>query len=277
MRSSRLARSIGYGLFALIVLAAVLYLRIPANFLERLIVSRITEGRSDLAVDLTEARLRFPPGLRLDHLAIRFLDRGSASVEFERISASAAVSQLLLGRLVFSVEARAYGGDIRGNVAFVHRFSVSGPVRADLTFSDVNLGGCSYAEALSGRRIEGLLSGTLLYDGRVEDAVNGRGRLDVSLRDGSIRLLNPVFGLERLDFSRADGQAALENRTLSIRSLQLAGKGLRGTLSGQVFLENDVLQSRLDLKGTLTLTGGNTDPQPIALTGPLGDPAVQFL
>lgn len=277
MRSLRLGRSIGYGLFALIVLAAVLYVRVPANFLERFIVSRITEGRPDLAVTLADARLRFPPGLRMDHLVIRFLDRGSTSVEFERISASAAVSQLFFGRLVFLVEARAYGGDIRGNVSFVHRFSVSGPVRADLTFSDVNLGGCSYAEALSGRRIDGLLSGALLYDGRVEDAVNGRGRLDITLRDGSIRLLNPVFGLERLDFSRADGEAALENRTLNIRSLRLAGTGLQGTLSGQVFLENDVLKSRLDLKGTLTLAGGNTGPQPIALTGPLGDPAVQFL
>jgi type II secretion system protein N len=215
--------------------------------------------------------------VRLDHLVIRFLDLGSASVEFERISAAAAITQLLLGRLAFSLEARAYGGDIRGNVSFADRFSGSGPIRADMTFSEVSVGRCSYLKALSGRQIDGTLSGALLYDGRVEDAVNGRGRLDIRLRDGSIRFLSPVFGLDRLDFSRADGEAALENRTLAIRNLQLAGRDFQGTLSGRVFLEKDFRKSRLDMKGTLTFSGSNAGPQAVSLTGPVDDPVVQFM
>jgi type II secretion system protein N len=277
MRSPWLGRSIGYGVFALIVLAAVIYLRLPADFLERFIVSTITESRPDLLVTVTDVKPQFPPGVRLDHLVIRFLDLGSASVEFERISAAAAISQLLLGRLAFSLEARAYGGDIRGKVSFADRFSSSGPLRADMTFSEVSVGRCSYLKALSGRQIDGTLSGTLLYDGRVEDAVNGRGRLEIRLRDGSIRFLSPVFGLERLDFSRANGEAALENRTLAIRNLQFAGRDFQGTLSGQVFLDKDFRKSRLDMKGTLMLSGSNTGPQAVSLTGPVDDPVVQFM
>jgi type II secretion system protein N len=277
MRSPWLGRSIGYGVFALIVLAAVIYLRLPADFLERFIVSTITESRPDLLVTVTDAKPQFPPGVRLDHLVIRFLDLGSASVECERISAVAAISQLLLGRLAFSLEARAYGGDIRGKVSFTDRFSSSGPLRADMTFSEVGVGRCSYLKALSGRQIDGTLNGTLLYDGRVEDAVNGRGRLEIRLRDGSIRFLSPVFGLDRLDFSRANGEAALENRTLAIRNLQFEGRDFQGTLSGRVFLDKDFRNSRLDMKGTLTFSGSNAGPQAVSLTGPVDDPVVQFL
>ena len=277
MRSPWLKRSIGYGLFALIVLAAVVYIRLPANFLERYVVSRITENQPDLLVTLADAKPQFPTGVRLDHLVIRFLDRGGVTVEFERVSAAAALARLLLGRLAFSVVARAYGGDIRGDVAFTDRFSSSGPIRADMKFEEVNLGKCSYAKALSGRQIEGTASGTLLYSGTIEDSINGSGRLEITLRDGSIRFLSPAFGLDRLDFSRAEGEAILENRTLKIRNLQLAGRDFQGTFSGQILLDNEFQKSRLDMKGTLTFSGQNPARQSISLTGPLADPAVQFL
>jgi type II secretion system protein N len=277
MRSPWIKRSIGYGLFTLIVLAAIVYLRFPANFLERYAVSRITENRPDLLVTLADAKPQFPPGVRLDHLVIRFLDKGSATVEFERIFAAAALTRLLVGRLALSVDARAYGGNIRGDVAFTDRFSSSGPIRADMKFEEINLGRCSYAKALSGRQIEGRLSGTLFYEGRLEEAINGRGRLEITLRDGFIRFLSPFFGLDKLDFSRADGEAALENRTLKIRNLQLAGKDFQGNLSGQIFLENDFQKSRLDMKGTLTFTGPKPVRQSISLTGPLADPAIQLM
>ncbi|HPC73629.1 MAG TPA: type II secretion system protein GspN [Syntrophales bacterium] len=277
MRSTWLARSIGYGAFALIVLAVIIYLRLPSDFLERCIVSTITENRPDLLVTVTDAKPQFPPGVRLDHLVIRFLDLESASVEFERISVAAAITKLLLGRLAFSLEARAYGGDIRGNLSFADRFSGSGPLRAEMTFSEVSVGRCSYLKALSGRRVEGMLSGTLLYNGRVEDAVNGRGRLEIRLRDGSIGFLSPVLGFDRLDFSRADGEAALENRILTVRTIRFTGRDFQGTLSGRVFLDRDFRKSRLDMEGTLTFAASNAGPQAVSLTGSVGDPVVQFM
>ena len=277
MRSPWLKRSIGYGLFALIMLAAVVYIRFPANFLERYVVSSITENQPDLLVTLADAKPQFPPGVRLDQLVIRFLSRENATVEFERVSAAAALASLLVGRLAFSVDARAYGGGIRGDVAFVDRFSSSGPIRADMKFEEVNLGNCSYAKALSGRQIDGRASGKLFYSGGIQDSINGNGRLEITLRDGSIRFLSPVFGLDRLDFNRADGEAVLENRTLKIRNLQIAGRDFQGTFSGQILLDNDFQKSRLDMKGTLTFSGQNQDRQSISLTGPLADPAVQFL
>ncbi len=277
MRSPWLKRSIGYGLFALILFVAVIYMRLPANFLERCIVSGITENRPDLLVTMAEAKPQFPMGVRLEQLVVRFLDRENASIEIERVSAAAALASLLTGRLAVSVNARAYGGGISGKVAFKERFSGSGPIRADMKFEEVNLGNCSYAKALSGRQIEGRASGTLLYSGRLQDSLNGTGRLEITLRDGSIRFLSPVFGLDRLDFSRADGEAVLENRSLKIRNLQLAGKDFQGTFSGQILLDNDIQKSRLDMRGTLTFTGQNQSRQSIALTGPLVDPVVQFL
>lgn len=277
MRSPWLRRSVGYGLFALILLVAIIYIRLPANFLEAYIVSMITENQPDLLVTLADAKPQFPIGVRLEQLVVRFLNRENASVEIERVSAAAALTSLLTGRLALSVDARAYGGGISGNVAFQDRFSGSGPIRADMKFEEVDLGNCSYAKALSGRQIEGRASGTLLYSGRLLDSINGTGRLEITLRDGSIRFLSPVFGLDRLDFNRADGEAVLENRTLKVRNLQLAGRDFQGTFSGQILLENDIQKSRLDMKGTLIFTGQNQSPQSISLTGPLVDPAVQFL
>ena len=277
MRSPWLKRSIGYGLFALIILATVVYIRLPANFLERYVVSRITENQPDLLVTLADAKPQFPPGVQLDQLVIRFLSKGNATVEFERVSAAAALARLLLGRLAFSVDARAYGGEIRGDVAFTDRFSSSGPIRTDMKFEEVNLGNCSYAKALSGRQIEGWASGTFLYSGTLQDSINGSGRLEITLRDGSIRFLSPVFGLDKLDFDQAEGEAVLENRTLKIRSLQLAGRDFQGTFSGQILLDNDFQKSRLDMRGTMTFSGPNSGRQSISLTGPLADPAVQFL
>ncbi len=277
MPSPWLKRSIGYGLFALILFVAIIYIRLPANFLERCIVSGITENRPDLLVTMAEAKPQFPMGVRLEQLVVRFLNRENASIEIERVSAAAALASLLTGRLAVSVNARAYGGGISGSVAFKERFSGSGPIRADMKFEEVNLGNCSYVKALSGRQIEGRASGTLLYSGWLQDSLNGTGRLEITLRDGSIRFLSPVFGLERLDFSRADGEAVLENRSLKIRNLQLAGKDFQGTFSGQILLDSDIQKSRLDMRGTLTFTGQNQSRQSIALTGPLVDPVVQFL
>ncbi|HOD36883.1 MAG TPA: type II secretion system protein GspN [Syntrophales bacterium] len=277
MRSPWLKRSIGYGLFALVLLVAIVYIRLPANFLERYVASLITENQPDLLVTLADAKPQFPAGVRLEQLVVRFLSRENATVEFEKVSAAAALASLLTGRLALSVDARAYGGGISGTVAFADRFSGSGPIRADVKFEEVNLGNCSYARVLSGRQVEGRASGTLLYSGRLQDSLNGTGRLAITLRDGSIRFLSPVFGLDRLDFSRADGEAVLENRSLKIRNLQLAGKDFQGTFSGQILLDNDIQQSRLDMRGTLTFTGQHQSRQSISLTGPLADPAIQFL
>ena len=277
MASVQAKRRVGYGLIALFLLSIFAYLRFPGDFTRRYLIAKIGGDRADLAVSLERASLTMPAGLSLERLAIRFRDRGDAAIEVDRARADASLLNLLAGRLSLSIEARAYGGDVRGDVAFVKRFTAGGPLKADMVFERVDLGRCTYLKAGYGRSVEGRLSGNVAFQGRLEDFAAGAGHFEVNLADGFIELQKPLFGMERIDFSRMEGSALLENRTMKIRNLRITGGGFEGDFTGNIFLERVVQKSRLDVKGTLRFTGQSAAAQAVALTGTLEEPQIQPL
>jgi hypothetical protein len=120
---------------------------------------------------------------------------------------------------------------MKADIDFAKRFSIRGPVTVKARFNDINIGKCAYIKAISGRQIDGRLSGTLSYNGS-----SGTGSARLVLLDGNIELLGDIFGLNEVNFDKVEAELTLKNRTLKITGLNITGKQLSGSFTGNIFL-----------------------------------------
>ena len=142
---------------------------------------------------------------------------------------------------------------MRTDINFTNRFSTKGLVRIKAGFNDINLEKCSFIKTATDRLVDGRLSGSFSYNGKLDWVINGAGGGGFTLLDGNISLLKSIFGFDGLAFDKAEAELTLKNRTLKIIRLDITGKQLSGSFTGNIFLDRNIMQSRLAIKGDLKI------------------------
>ena len=239
---------IAYTIYGALITAVFLYFLFPSDSAGRYIRSIVEGGNPNVVLLIDSVKLCLPPGIKLSNIEVSFKDRPDLILRANVLKLRPAITSLLSGKLSLLLYADAYEGSMRTDINFANRFSTKGPVRIKAGFNDFNIGKCAYIKAATGRRIDGRLEGTMSYNGS-----RGTGSARFTLLDGNIQLLKNVFGFDGLAFDKVEAELTLKNRTLKITGLNLNGKQLSGSFTGNIFLDRDIMQSRLAIKGDIEI------------------------
>ena len=239
---------IAYTIYGAVITAAFLYFRFPSDSAGRYIKSIVAGSNQDIALSFDSVRPCFPPGIRLNSLSVSFKNKQGSTLRADVLKLRPAITSLLSGKLSLLLYADAYEGHIKAAIGFANRFSDRSPVRVNARLDKINIGKCAYITTASGRKIVGILGGTLSYNGS-----RGTGAAKFTLLDGNIQLLKSMFGFDGLAFDKAKAELTLKNRTLKITGLDITGKQLSGSFTGNIFLNRNIMQSRLAIKGDIKI------------------------
>lgn len=235
-------------IYGAVITAAFLYFLFPSDSAGRYIRSIVEGGNQNVALSFDFVRPCFPPGIRLHSLSVSFKSKPGSTLRADVAKVRPALLDLLSGRLALLLSADTYEGHMKADIDFAKRFSIRGPVTVKAKFNDINIGKCAYIEAVFGRQIDGKLEGILSYNGS-----RGTGSASFTLLDGNIQLLKSMFGLDRLAFDKVEAELTLKNHTLKIIRFDITGKQLSGSFTGNIFLDRDIMQSRLAIKGDIEI------------------------
>lgn len=267
---------ITYTIYAILITGIFLYVRFPSDTAANYIKSTLMKGNPDIVFSFDSADLCLPPGIKLGNAVIGFRNKPDVSFRTDTLKIRPVVSHLLSGKLSFLLEADTYGGNIRTDIHFANLLSTRGPFSINAVLSDIDLGKCSCLEAATGRRINGILSGSLSYHGKQSGITSGTGNARFSLIDGRVQLLKDIFSLGELDFEMIGAEITLRNRTLKITDMEIAGKQLRGSFGGNIFLNKNIMRSRLAIKGNIKINAMETEI-PTTLNGTIANPVPRFM
>ncbi|MCD6487543.1 MAG: type II secretion system protein GspN [Syntrophobacterales bacterium] len=269
-------RWITYTIYGILITVIFLYVRFPSDNAANYIKSIVVAGNPNVVLSFESASFCLLPGIKLGNVEIGFRDRPNLVFRTDTLKIRPALASLLSGKLSLLLNASIYGGNMQTDVAFANRFSTEGPVRINTGFSGINLGKCSCLKTVTGRRTAGILSGSLSYDGRLDRIAGGTGNARLALVDGSVQLLRDIFSFGELDFDKMEADLTLKNRTLKITSLEMTGKQLNGSFSGNIFLNKNIMRSRLAIKGNVKIHAMNRDIS-TALNGTIANPILRFM
>jgi len=264
---------IAYTLYGILITVVLLYLRFPSDSAGKYIISIVEGYNPNVVLLIDSVKPCLLPGIRLDNIKIGLRDKPDLILKMSALKLRPAIINLFSGRLTLLLNADAYEGHIKADIGFTNRFSCKGPVGIKAGFNDISLGKCSSIKAATGREVDGRLGGTMSYNGKWNRIISGTGKANIALLDGNVQLLGDIFGLDEVNFDKMEADVTLKNRTLKINSLKMAGRQLSGSFNGDISLKENIMQSRLAIKGNVevpaldrnfstTLTGTVSKPVP---------------
>lgn len=263
-----------YTIYGILVTVVFLYWCFPSDNVADYIESTITANNPDITLSIDSVNLCFPAGISLNNLLVGFKDKPGLTLKANILRIRPGLANLLRGRLSLLLDANTREGNIKGRLNFTNFLSVKGPVNAKAKFNNINIGSCSYLKTLLGRQVTGKLKGSFTYNGNRE-LINGAGSAEFVLLDGSIQLLQNMLGFDKLVFDAIETDMVLKNRILKMNKLNLSGKQLRGFLNGNIFLDNDITRSSLDIKGNVVIPALNRKLS-VVIKGLITNPEVKF-
>lgn len=260
-------RLTGYIVYGILITIVFLYCRFPDRLIEQGIRSAVSKHSPEILVSLDSAALTFPLSVDIENLLVGAA--GTPGLTIDHLKADIAFGRFLQGALSLNLEADAYDGTVAGDVGFANRFTTDGPITLHAKMDNIDIGKCPYLKTALKQDIAGRLTGSISYRGMMNDIINGTGDADITLLDGSIGLLQPLLGFDKLDFDTLAARIVLRDRALKIHNTEIAGKQLRGSFNGMVFLNNNILRSRIAAKGRVHMIPLEKDFS-ITFSGTLG-------
>ena len=260
----------GYIVYGILITIVFLYCCFPDSSMEHVIRSAVSRSNPNILVSLDSASLVFPLSVDIENLLIGAKNTPGA-VAIDHLKADVAFGRLLQGKFSLLLEGDAYDGAVVADIGFANRFTTRGPITFHARVDNVDIGKCSYMKTALNRDIDGRLKGSVVYRGTTKDIISGTGSADLTLLDGSMGLLQPLLGIDRLDFDTLITHIVLKDRALKTDKTEIAGKQLRGSFNGTIFLSNNILRSRIAAKGRVHMIPLDKDFS-VILSGTLARP-----
>jgi type II secretion system protein N len=248
---SRNKRWLGYISYCIILAIGFLYYRFPSDALRDYLQARASNFNAPLFLSIERIKPWPPFGLRFGQAQVSLKQKPARKVfGAESLLISPEPWSFFRGQSKYRFECLAYGGGLSGYIHFKES-STSGPFDTEIELKDIRIGTYGYLKDLIGRKVDGILSGTVYYSGEQRDLMDGNGGASLRLLDGRVELLLPILRLESIDFNDVKMDMVLKKQKINLTRLELEGPQMKSSLSGTVSLNKDLAKSTLDLKGSL--------------------------
>lgn len=283
-------------LYGLLLTGGLLYYRFPSDAVRSYVEAQANQASPRLMVMLGEVRPSLMVGLKFAQAQVFLKDKPDrAFLKTDGVIVRPSPLSFVQGKRKYDFDCASGKGKIAG---WMELSDDQGkvPLNASLEMRQVTVQNLIDLPALVGRSLEGILGGTLSYSGKKDMVLAGAGQADLRISDGKLVFAQPILGLDAVRFDELLIQMTFRNMSVNLTRVELFGQELQGTLSGSISLRRDILESRLNLRGTMEpfsalfdgerssdedfmivrqrLKGGRLS---FVITGTLTDPKLRFI
>ncbi len=280
-----------YGIYALLLVAVLLYLRFPTQKFKTFCTQVVNQHFSGYESSIESLRYRFPLTLVANNLRLQAKNQVAKDViDIPKVTLTPSLS----GRgKTFSISITAYGGTHQATLALDRAHNTFTLPKIEI--NGLDLAKLSWLQIQTGRAITGLLTAQGSYSGQSgQDISKGTGQGTVSVKNGTFELLEPILSLKNIDVVSSEALIKLQEQKMLLTKGKFSGKELEGTFSGQMnSLGVNLATMQLDLKGALAPLPAlikksgqdlpllqqlqkNHAPLPFQLQGTIGKPVFRF-
>lgn len=240
-----------YILFGVLLTLGLLYYRFPSDAVEGFLQARVDKINPQLALSMERVSPTFTFGLKfLEPELLLKTTLQKPIFKAERFLVRPVFLSLFRDEWTFCYNAHAYKGVFEGCTSVAKEKNDS-PFQTTLELKDVPMGGANPLKEVIGRNLEGILNGTVTYNGQTKSLIGGTGEVDLRLSEGQMELVEPILNLTAIGFHEITVKLTLSNRKLNLTRVALRGTNMNGTLTGVVSLNNEITRSSLNLRGSL--------------------------
>jgi type II secretion system protein N len=267
-----------YGIYALLLVAILLYFRFPTQKFKTFCVQIINQNLSGYDVSIESLKYQFPLTVVVNNLHLQSNSQTaknrSSAVASPDVSAIGAdksgeakipvmagevidmqkvtITPSLRGKgKIFFLSVTAYGGTHRAKLVRDRAHNTF--ILSKIEINGLDLAKLSWIQAQTGRAITGLLTFQGSYSGQNgQDISLGTGEGTAKIKNGTFELLYPIFSLKNIDIESGEVVLKLQEQKMLLTKGKFIGKELEGTFSGQIDLQGiNFALMQLDLTGAL--------------------------
>ena len=244
-------RWLGYTIYGIVLTIVLLYFRFPSDALRDYFINTLEESYPELHLSVDKISPSFPFKLNIQGPRLTLKENpNKILVKADNLSLSPKVWSLLTGKYEFNIYSSAYNGELTGFIRFDEDL-MEPPFDSMFEFKGLQLDQTSDLKEMTGFPLTGIFSGTVTYNGKGPFPGNASGDVDIRITDCRIGLTKPILSLTSLEFNEISAKATLNRQILSIKNIDLKGREMNGTISGRATMRREILESRLDLRGTI--------------------------
>jgi len=234
-----------YALYTLAAMGFFLYWLFPSRIVSDLIVSRIQQSSPVLQVDIRNAYAAFPPGLKLEPVAMAYADVPIARFDYLKVTPS--LLSLLRGPKHFDFSGTLGTGTLKGKAALT---SDDRPqTQVTLSFDRVPIDLLEFLKQWPNYKVTGDMNAYMDFDSL--KGTGGTTNVSLDLAPARIAFNTPFMGIEQIEFSQIQTEMTVTPRMLQIKRCDASGAQLEGKITGSIVFRQPIQSSRLTLSCTL--------------------------
>lgn len=241
----------GYVLYAFLLTIVLLYYRFPSAVFSHYIQDKANKTYPGMLLSFERVFPLLP--IKLKFQSVEISEKGTPNRQLfsaESIVLGPKILPLLKGDRVYVLDASVYEGKIKGFINY-NINPDENLITTNLDLKGIHIERSPYLSAIMGRRIEGVLEGTIDYQGKENLSLRGSGNASLKLSNGQLYLQAPILGLDSIDFDQIILDMALKNQRITLAHSEIKSQKLHGSASGTIFLIKDFKKSRIDLQVTV--------------------------
>jgi type II secretion system protein N len=241
----------GYTLYAILLGVGLLYYMFPSDAVKEYLEATARKINPNFILTVGKVRPSFWFGLTFEDATLSHKAHPRARLLLaDSLLIRPVVWSFLYGKGRYCFAGRAYDGEVRGSLHFEEN-RMGAPFNTSIELKGISIDDPTPVSALIGRSVRGIIDGTITYSGQQNLFLKGTGEADLRVSDGRVELLNPILTFDSIDFNELLVKMVLRNQKIDITNAELKGREIRGTLSGNVSLNRDLLKSSLNLRGVV--------------------------
>jgi type II secretion system protein N len=266
----------GYIIFFAACVVFSLYLQFPDQLLAGYIEKKISKTLPGISMHIDALAPSLPFGVRAESIQLTLQD--GLVFQVYRPVCTFDMRTLLNADRRFNYSAAVLNGRVSGTANFEN--TRLDPVFAESRFEDIQLESLNLGTILPRCSISGLLNGQM-------DLILDQGGLaakqgDITIKDLLLDFSPALYGIEQFTFSLSELRFNMpEDGVIGIETLKMTGRQMDIIVSGNIALNRNSKQSRLDLKTRMELYPlffmNAGDAAPIDVTGNTSDSVVFHL
>ena len=243
-------RSVGYLLYAIGLIALLLWLLFPQEAVRRYLEASLSRVSPNLRWHIEAVALEIPDGLVLQ--VVEGYEKGEGKIPLVRINSLTlrpnVADSLQAGRLQVGYRMTAGKGSVAGVVRMIDRqkeLHVEGAAQ-NFRLTDFPLLGRQL-----GRTLQGSVSG--IFSGTIVPAKGEMAELEAKLQveNGRLGLKRPILGHTELPFSQGTFTLHGHGEKLELEQGRVESELFEGQFSGTITMHREPALSQLDVKGTM--------------------------
>lgn len=269
-------KTLWFTLYAVAVTALFSYVLFPSE----LVRQRIEDSARSFAWGLKTASVSpsLPFGLALRDVSLSVPQSdGKPWFRGETLNVQPGWWSFLSKRKTVRFSGLAYGGKFDGRIGLSSFSQRRPPEEGRLNFSGMDVSRMSLPGVALMNGVSGLIRGAVSYDFTQPTDPFPQGTVSVFLEKASYPLSEPFLGIHRIEIERGEIQGVLRNGVVNLEKIEMFGTQINCFLNGDIRLNDDIMNSVLNLKGVMEIVGQSKLKMNVTVGGTLASPSFRYI